>query len=151
MQDILRICMCLSQINEGRLSEIYGQQGTKTAISPVEQQPSDEAKGTSQQVIGTADSEESPFRIKRKDGQPKKGALGFKPLLRSSSKQPSSGKTAARAQSNFAKLPREQHKADNLPREQQLSPSAFRTPAVTRSLYHLDDGAQPSSGMLHPI
>ena len=140
------------QICETRLKQRDELPEHSTRASPVEQQqPADEANALSQHVIGTADSAESPFRIKRKDAQPKKGALGFRPLLRSSSKPSQSVRNVAPARS-FAphpELPIEEPKADSLPGEHQLSPSAFQTPAITRSLPQL--GAQLSSGKPLPV
>ena len=151
---VLTYC-ALSQTYEARLIGIGEQPDNRTRGSPVEQQvPADESNANSQHVFGTADSAESPFRIKRKDAQPKKGALGFRPLPRSSSKPNQSVKSAgqsvksagpARSAVPLPEPPGEPSKAGSLSGEPQLSPSAFRTPAITRSLPQL--GAQLSSGM----
>ena len=137
------------QICETRLKQRDELPQSSTRASPVEQQPlADEANTISQHVVGTADSAESPFRIKKKDAQPKKGALGFRPLL-SSSKPSQSVKSVAPAKSfapvhELPELPTEEPKAGSLLGDHQLSPSAFQTPAITRSLPQ--PGAQLSSG-----
>ena len=144
------IVLHVLQISESRLNELKEQPQIPAGASPVEQQqPADETNAILQHVIGTADSAESPFRIKRKDAQPKKGALGFRPLLRSSSKPSQSFKSVTPARSTVPRpelsdLPTNDPIAGSLPEERQLSPSAFRTPAITRSLPQL--GAQLCSG-----
>ena len=135
--DLPRHVVCL-QINEGLLAT-FEQCGQKYAH--------DEVAG-SQQTVGTAEEAVSPFRIKRKDGQSKKGALGFKPLLRSSSKPPSSAPQEGKPNSASPRLPDRHGHGVALPAQQPLSPSAFRTPAVTRANHTFMDTAQITSGML---
>lgn len=138
----------MSQINEVLLTKHDEQFGSKAKLASAEHQPTDAATDASQHINGTADSAHSPFRIKKNDGRPKKGALGFKPLLRSSSKPPQSVRNGPRPQCARPEPAREQPTGANLLPVQHLSPSAFQTPAITRSLHHLNDGFQPSSGML---
>ena len=138
----------MPQINKALLTKHDEQTGSKAKLASAEHQPTDAATDVSQHIDGTADSADSPFRIKKKNGRPKKGALGFKPLLRSSSKPPQSVRNALRPQSAQPEPAREQPTGADLLPVQHLSPSAFQTPAITRSLHHLNDGFQPTSGML---
>ena len=135
--DMPRHVACL-QINEGLLAN-FEQCGQKHAHDEV---------ADSQQTIGTAEEAGSPFKIKKKDAQSKKGALGFKPLLRSSSKPPSSAQQEGKADSASPRLPDIHGHGVAMPAQQPLSPSAFRTPAVTRANHTFTDTAQITSGML---
>ena len=134
---MLRRVVCL-QINEGLLAN-FEQCGQEHANDEV---------ADSQQTIGTAEEAGSPFRIKRKDAQSKKGALGFKPLLRSSSKPISSAQQEGKANSASPRLQDIHVCGAALPAQQPLSPSAFRTPAVTKEHRPSADAAQITSGML---
>ena len=131
-------CVVCPQINEALLAN----------FEQCDQKHASDELADSQQTNGTAEEAGSPFRIKRKDGQSKKGALGFKPLLRSSSKPPSSARQEGKPQAAIPGLPDRLGQCTALPAQQPLSPSAYRTPAVTRARHSYTDAAEITSGML---
>ena len=147
------------QVHEAGLAACEQQSESRAGVGCGGQQHLDAIPAVPEHVIDTEDTADSPFRIKRKEKRGKRGPLGFRPLLRTSAKPSSSaaGRTddaytalsetpGGHASANA--LPAEQlATAKPLPAEKHLSPSAFRTPAPTRSLPHAQADTQLPSGM----